>query len=264
MIPKVIHYCWFGGGEKTKQIEKCIQSWKKYCPDYQIIEWNELNYDVTKNSFMKKAYENKKWAFVSDYARIDILHTYGGIYLDTDVELITGLDSLLKYELYAGFESEYFINFGLGFGSVAEHPVLKSILDYYDILEFPDNDFGLSMVSCPRIQTETLKKRGLVCNNKTQKIDGCQIFSTEYFCPMSFRTGEIVVTDKTISIHHYDMSWNTAHFKKTKEKEWKLVRIFGSKWGKRISSILSFPGKLMKNAKQGTLSDYLRFLARRR
>lgn len=264
MIQKIIHYCWFGGNPKTEVIEKCIDSWKKYCPEYKIIEWNESNYDIAKHPFMKKAYDAKKWAFVSDYARVDILHQYGGIYLDTDVELIASLDPFLKYDFYAGFESVSFVAFGLGFGSVEGHPVLKDILKYYDDIEFPDNEFGLSMVSCPRIQTEVLVKHGMVCNNQTQEFNGCHIFSTEYFSPMSFKTGETMITDNTVSIHHYDMSWNTESFKKSKDREWKLVKKFGPVWGKRLSSIISFPGKLYARAKEGTLIEYIQFLTRRK
>lgn len=264
MIPKVIHYCWFGGNEKGETIRKCMVSWRKFCPDYEFIEWNESNYDVTKQPFMKKAYEEGKWAFVADYARIDILYRYGGIYLDTDVELISSLDSFLKYDFYAGFESVSFVSFGLGFGSVQGHTLLKDILDYYDRIAFPDDDFGLSMISCPRIQTDALKRRGLVCNNKTQIVDGCHIFCTEYFCPMSFKTGETKITEKTVSIHHFDMSWNSESFKKLKEREWKLIRIFGPECGKRLSSFVSFPRKLYGNAKDGTLVKYVQFLFRRR
>lgn len=264
MIPKVIHYCWFGGNEKSETIEKCMASWKKYCPNYEIVEWNESNYDVAKHPFMKKAYEAKKWAFVSDYARVDILYRHGGIYLDTDVELVSGLDSFLNYDFYAGFESESFVAFGLGFGSVEGHPLLKDILDCYDELEFPNSEFGLSKVSCPRIQTDVLRKRGMVCNNQNQVVGDCHIFGTEYFCPMSFRTGEMAITENTVSIHHYDMSWNSEEFKKTKSREWEIVKRFGAKWGKRISSLVSFPGKLYRNAKEGTLIEYVWFLTRRR
>lgn len=264
MIPKVIHYCWFGGNEKSEMIKHCKESWRKFCPDYEIMEWNESNYDVTKQQFMKKAYEARKWAFVADYARVDILYQYGGIYLDTDVELVSSLDPFLKYDFYAGFESVSFVNFGIGFGSVEGHPVLKDILDYYNGLEFPDNDFWLSMVSCPRIQTDALKKRGMICNNENQVVGGCNIFSTEYFCPTSFRTGETKITENTVSIHHFDMSWNSKGSKNAKITEWKLVKKFGPKWGKRLSSIVTFPGKFYRNAKDGTLIDYVRFLLRRK
>lgn len=264
MIPKVIHYCWFGGNPQNGVIEKCIESWKKYCPDYEINEWNESNYDVTKHSFMKAAYEAKKWAFVSDYARVDILYHQGGVYLDTDVELVKSLDAFLNYDFYAGFESVNFVAFGLGFGSTEGHPVVKAILDYYDCLEFPDTEFGRSMVSSPRIQTTVLAKHGMVCNNQTQEFEGCHIFNTEYFNPMSFKTGETNLTNNTVSIHHYDMSWLTESNKKSKYREWKLVKKLGSVWGTRVASLVNFPGKLFDRAKEGTLLDYVRFLARRK
>lgn len=262
MIPKVIHYCWFGGNEKNGMIKKCIDSWKIYCPDYEIIEWNESNYDVAKNAFMKKAYASGKWAFVADYARIDILYRHGGIYLDTDVELVSSLDPFLQFSFYAGFESKSFVNFGVGFGSEQKHPILKDILGYYDTLNFPDSEFELSLVSCPRIQTDALIKRGLVRNNQNQTLGDCHIFNTEYFCPKSFRTGEVRLTKNTVSIHHFDMSWSTKSSKKAKKMEWKLVRKYGQKWGRRISSIISLPGKLYRNAKDGTLLRYLLFLAK--
>ena len=122
MIPKIIHYCWFGGNDKSELVERCISSWKKYCPDYKIIEWNENNYNVNKNKYTKYAYERQKWAFVSDYARIDIINTYGGFYLDTDVELMKSLDDLINNEIYFGIEKNTNkISTGLGFGSVKEH-----------------------------------------------------------------------------------------------------------------------------------------------
>ncbi len=264
MIPKVIHYFWFGGNSKNEMIQKCIDSWKRACPEYEIKEWTEANYDVRKHPFMKAAYDAKKWAFVADYARIDVIHEYGGVYLDTDVELIKSLDAYLEYDFYAGFESASFVNFGIGFGAVKGHRVLKESLAYYDKLEFPATDFALSQISCPRIQTELLQRHGMVCNNQTQVFDDCHIFSTEFFCPMSFRTGKTNITENTVSIHHFDMSWNTKSFKRSKSIEWKMAEVFGEKWGHRLSSFINFPGKLMSHAKEGTLKDYLRFLMRRK
>ena len=152
MIPKVIHYCWFGGNPLPEEAKRCIESWKKYCPDYKIIEWNENNYDVNSNEYMKAAYKEKKWAFVSDYARIDVVYKYGGIYMDTDVELVKELDSFLNDRMYCGWEMrdplldklgrsyENSVAFGLGFGAEKGHPALKKILDLYDRISFYNED----------------------------------------------------------------------------------------------------------------------------
>ena len=264
MIPKVIHYFWFGDNPQNELIKKCIDSWRKYCPDYEIKEWTEDNYDVHKHPFMKAAYEAKKWAFVADYARIDVIHEYGGVYLDTDVELIKKMDPYLEYDFYAGFESSAFVNFGIGFGAIKGHKILKEILDYYDNLEFPTTDFGLSQISCPRIQTEILQRHGMICNDQTQLIDGCHIFSSNFFCPMSFRTGETNITENTVSIHHFDMSWCSDSTKHIKTIEWRMTQAFGDKWGHRVSSLINFPRKLINRATEGNLRDYLKFLIRRK
>ncbi|MBE5808165.1 MAG: glycosyl transferase [Clostridiales bacterium] len=264
MIPKVIHYCWFGGNPKNELIEMCIASWKEFCPDYEVIEWNESNYDVNAHPFMKKAYEAKRWAFVSDYARIDILDRYGGIYLDTDVELLKSLDPLLEDDLYAGFESVDYVSFGQGVGSVAGHPVLKEILAVYDGLEFSDHAYDLSTISaCPIVQTNALKKHGLVCNGREQRIDGCHIYDIEVLCPMSFATGETHITDRTVSIHHFDMSWYSESRKRDLLRQRRYVKRFGPTVGKALAALVGFPEKLASHAKDGELVDYVRFLFRR-
>lgn len=133
MIEKRIHYCWFGGNEKSEIIQKCIESWKKYCPDYEIIEWNESNFDVNLCEYTKDAYENKKWAFVSDVARLWIIYNNGGIYLDTDVELFSSLDELLRYDAWFASDDIKSVNTGMGFGAKKNHFLIKKILnDYYD------------------------------------------------------------------------------------------------------------------------------------
>ncbi len=261
MIPKVIHYCWFGGGPKNELIEKCIASWKRFCPDYEVIEWNESNYDVLSHPFMKKAFENRKWAFVSDYARIDLLYRLGGVYLDTDVELLKSLDSFMDLDFFAGFENEKYVAFGLGVGSVAGHPVLRDLLDAYDRLELSDHFFDVT--TCPQLQTEALVKRGLVCNNRTQVVDGCHVFSSDYFCPMSYYTGKTEITENTVSIHHYDMSWLLESYRKSRHREWKMMRVFGPRAGKLINSAVSLPGKLLTHIRNGDLKEYFRFVAER-
>lgn len=137
MIPKVIHYCWFGGNEKPDIVKKCVASWKEYCPDYELIEWNEDNFDVDMIPFTKAAYENKKWAFVSDCARLWIVYHYGGIYLDTDVLLHSSLDELLQYSCWLASDDVRYVSTGLGFGAVKENDLIGKIMDAYKEYEYP-------------------------------------------------------------------------------------------------------------------------------
>lgn len=225
-IPKVINYCWFGGNELPEKAKKCIESWKKYCPDYEIVEWNEKNYDINKYEFTKKAYEEKKWAFVTDVARLDIIYNNGGIYFDTDVELIKNIDELLIYECFLGFESKEYINTGLGFGAIKGCELIKANLDMYEQIHFPkDNKAG--KVSCPIITSKVLKKYGFNLNGKTQEKNGIKLFSPEYFCPLDYETKKLKITNNTYSIHWYEASWLTKfdkfkHNIKVKLKRWGL------------------------------------------
>lgn len=244
MIPRKIHYCWFGRGEKPQDVLDCMASWRKFCPDYEIIEWNEDNYDVNKIPFTKQAYEQKAWAFVSDYARLDIIYQYGGIYMDTDVELIKGLESFLPYEMYAGFESTKFVAFGLGFGSEAAHPYLKEQMELYERMNYINRDGTLNRVNCPLIQTKVLVKNGMKANGTTQTLAHAKIFACEYFSPKSFQTGEIQCTANTVSIHHFKMSWVSDKERYYKETEWRLKRKFGNKFGKLLSMAYSGPFKI--------------------
>lgn len=213
MIPKIIHYCWFGRNPKPKDVLECIASWTTFLPDYEIKEWNEDNYDVNKCQFMREAYKEKKWAFVSDYCRIDVVNQYGGIYLDTDVEVLKSFDSLLGEKFFCGFEGvepevKYKkVAFGLGFGSEAHHPILEEILDFYERSSFDENKQDLSQITCPVIQTNALHKFGLVPNGETQRNNLWVAFSEEYFCPMNYCTHQTKITSNTYSIHHYSATW---------------------------------------------------------
>ncbi len=207
-IPKIIHYCWFGKKEIPDQYKKWMESWRHFCPDYEIIEWNEYNYDIHKSKYISQAYEQKKWAFVSDYARIDIINQYGGIYLDTDVELIKNIDELLKNSAFCGFESSKYIAYGLGFGSKKNNPILDEIKYYYDTLEFILDDGSLNQVTCPVIQTEIMKKHGLKCNGEFQTVNGMTVYPSRILCgmsPHSFRIERNPV--HTYAIHHFEGSW---------------------------------------------------------
>lgn len=206
-IPKVIHYCWFGKNPLPKSALTCIESWKRYCSDYEIIEWNETNFDINSNHYVKEAYENKKWAFVSDYVRLKVIYDYGGIYLDTDVELIQSLDSLLDYEGFMGFQNKETVATGLGFGAVINHQVIRYLLEDYQDIPFMKEDGTMDMTPCPDRNTSCLERLGLKVDGTRQEILGMQIFPADYFSPMDWKTGRINTTKNTFSIHRYDASW---------------------------------------------------------
>lgn len=205
-IPKFIHYCWFGGNMIPAHLQKCIDSWKMFCPDYKIIRWDESNYDICKNKYMLQAYESKKYGFVPDYARLDIINQYGGIYLDTDVELIRSLDELLPYEFYCGFEDEHFIALGLGFGAIKNHPLIQKMIGTYEKLEFV-REGELNLIASPVYQTKIIRNLGFVLNGEYQEKNGIGILPPDAFAPGGSLLLPDEITEHTFSIHHYDASW---------------------------------------------------------
>lgn len=203
MIPKKIHYCWFGRGEKPKLAKKCIESWKKICPDYEIIEWNEDNFDINQNEYTKYCYDNKKFAFLSDYARLMVVYKEGGIYFDTDVEVIKSFDALLNNKAFVGFETDEYVNTGVGFGAEKNNPVIEQMLREYDKL----SDGKSGTIGCPILNTEALKKSGLKLNGQTQSLKDVTVYSAEYFNPYDAPTGRLSKSENTYSIHWYAASW---------------------------------------------------------
>ena len=205
MIPKKIHYIWVGGNEMPDFIKKCIKSWEKYCPDYEIIRWDETNLDIHKYKYAFDAYQNKKWAFFSDVHRFDILKTHGGIYLDVDVELFKGLDEFLDCDFFSAFEDDKYVNPGLVMGATPNNKVCEEIVSKYEKLTFDKN----KLITVCEISTKFfIDKYNLAPNGKLQHLgDNISIFSPDYFCPKNYKTGEIVKTDNTVSIHHYYASW---------------------------------------------------------
>ena len=211
MIPKKIHYCWFGGNPLPKSAVKCINSWKKYCPDYEIIEWNEDNFDINQNGYTRMCYEQRKFAFLSDYVRLLVVYQNGGLYFDTDVELIKNPDFLLENESFFGFEGETIetsgnqlaeVNTGLGFGAIQNSSVLQTMLNEYD----PLLDGKNGVVMCPKLNTAGLKKAGLNCDGTYQKYDWATIYPKDYFNPYESTTGRLNKTTNTVSIHWYNGS----------------------------------------------------------
>lgn len=230
MIPKVIHYCWFGEKPLPELAVKCIKSWTKFCPDYKIIQWNESNYLINeKCDYVKEAYAAKKWAFVSDYARFDILYQYGGIYFDTDVELISSIEDILTNGAFMGLECDATINNGVidsfdaasGLGIAAEpnNSIYREILEGYEQRHFDKEkggDDNLTVVTC--VSDLLMKHNPVLLENKIIKVDDISLFPPEFFCPLDYKTGVLNITNNTRSIHHYTASWLTE-----KEKKWLFI-----------------------------------------
>ena len=208
-IPKIIHYCWFGGKPKPKLAEKCLQSWKKFCPDYQILEWNEDNFDIsTAPLYVRQAYEAGRWAFVTDYVRLRGLTELGGIYMDTDVEVIKPLDPFLEQKAFAGFESLRGIQTGL-LACEKGFPLFLDFLRHYDDAVFLRPDGTVDTTTNVEVLTNLCKQHGLVLNDKLQMVEGLAIYPREVFCPVDFDTKKLKKTRKTVTIHWFSGSWHT-------------------------------------------------------
>ena len=206
LIPKVIHYCWFGKNPIPEQYKIWMNSWKKFCPDYKIIRWDESNYDINKHKYVKAAYEAGKWAFVSDFARLDIVYEHGGIYLDTDVELIKSLDDFLYQDGFAGYSVGELLNTGYGFGARARLPIIKKLLNEYDnerFCDFSDKREQICVRVCPEIQTGYLYRNGYTYTNKILNVEGLRIYPAPVLCGE-----EKLRTKYTYAVHHYAGSWD--------------------------------------------------------
>ena len=206
-IPKIIHYCWVGGGPLPELALRCIESWKRFCPDYEIRRWDETDFDASQNRYAQQALEAGKWAFVSDYARLKIVYDCGGIYLDTDVELLRPLDDLLEYKGFLGFQNRSEVATGLGFGAEAQNPVIGAMLHGYDGISFRQPDGSLDLLPCPKRNTEALLSLGLCSNGSRQLLDGVLILPPEVLCPIHPLTGKQDLTPAARSIHHFQGSW---------------------------------------------------------
>lgn len=270
MIPQIIHYCWFGGNTLPESAKKCIESWRKFLPDYEIWAWveaspqpspqeRELNadkvmtFDVNVIPYTREAYEAKKFAFVSDYARFDILYQYGGIYFDTDVEVIKPLDDIIAKGAFMGREAGSWMKAydrpdglavapGLALGVEDGHPLYKEFLDVYKTLQFRLEDGTLNTKTICWHVTEILLKHGLTDNNEVvEQVAGVWIYPADVFCPMDHTQGnKVTLTDRTVSIHLYDCSWldhNTMSYKLHVFKNW-LMRHVGAERINIIANII--------------------------
>lgn len=234
-MEKIIHYCWFGGKPLPKLAKKCIKSWKKYLPDYKIIEWNENNFDVNITKFSKQAYDCKKWAFVSDVARIYALKEYGGIYFDTDMIVTKNIDEIINCEAFAGWESEYNVAVGVLGAKNKNNELINKLWDFYCENDFSeDNVYALTI---PVILTNILKSEfGLKYNHLENQIlkNNIKIYARDYFYPISSNNSPNMFTEKTCMIHYYIGSWVS----KSEQKRIKFQMIFGEKMGNLILNTL--------------------------
>lgn len=205
---KIIHYFWFGGNPLPETVRRCIASWEKFFPDFEVKRWDESNFDIRCNLYVRQAYEAKKWAFVSDYARFKILEEYGGLYFDTDVEVIRPFDGLLDLPAFAGFETERFIAPGLVLWTrEPNHPLMRAMRERYDSLPFLDEQGERIKKNVCGLFTELLQKYDFVANGELQTCCGMTLFPKDYFNPFDDATGRLHKTENTYSIHWYDKTW---------------------------------------------------------
>lgn len=207
MIPKIIHYCWFGSAPLPELVLKCIDSWRQKCPDYEIMLWNESNFDINKIRFCREAYMYKKYAFVADYVRLWALYNYGGIYLDVDIEVVKDLSPLLNSPAFIGLENNSIVATGV-IGCVKNHNWMSVLLDYYKNRSFIRSNGALDTKPNTQILTANLESHGFTTGNKHQTIeDFLTIYPIDYFSPLSYATREILLTENSYCIHHYAGTW---------------------------------------------------------
>ncbi len=233
MIPKIIHYCWFGGKKLPENIQKWVASWKRQCPDYEIRRWDENSFDVMAHPFTKAAYEAKAWAFVSDYARLKILYENGGIYLDTDVELLRPLDELLDAPCFVGVQQvDGLVNTGLGFGAEAKSTAVKAMLDIYDHVVYHENN--RQALACPLLNTKALERFAAASKSRICRVPELTIYPPRYFDPFAPGKSQNLLCGDTYSIHHYSASWlpPVARLRR------KMVELIGQERVAKIKEVL--------------------------
>ena len=244
MIPKVIHYCWFGGKPLDALGKQCLESWKKFFPDYKIICWNESNVDFSGCQYIKEAYAEKKWAFVSDYVRFKVMYEYGGIYFDTDVEVIRPFDDILKSGSFMGCEQPDLkkgmrVNPGLGFAAEPRLAVIREIIEHYERSSFYNDDGTLNLqMTVVQRTTNILRQHGLKESMDSQQVAELIIYSTDYLCPIHVDTHQMHITDNTHSIHWFAGSWVELRVKFRSKVYRILSHVFGEDTANKIREVI--------------------------
>lgn len=247
MIPRIIHYCWFGGNELPELERSCIASWSRVMPGCEIIRWDESNFDVERCAFSREAYAADNWAFVSDYARFKILHENGGIFLDTDVELLKPLDELLELDAFTGFTKDSsFVNPGLVVASEAGGHVMADIVRKYESMSLLPQKGRIHPQSSPRMLTALLEESyGLKRDGCLQELDGLTVFPAEFFDPIDPHTGAMSIAETTYSIHHYSGTWLLP----AKKYRLKMRKRLALKVGPKLSWFISGVASVVKYGK---------------
>lgn len=265
-IPKIIHYCWFGGNPLPELAIKCIESWKKYCPDYEIRRWDETNFDLNCCQYVSEAYAAKKWAFVTDYVRLYAMVTYGGIYMDTDVEVVASLDAFLEHIAFSGFENEHSIPTGI-MACEKGFPLFEQLLHEYDTISFVREDGSYDLTTNVVRITNACLPYGLQRNNTLQTVGGFTLYPYAWFCPTSDMQGR-GLPKETHTIHHFDGSWQTPAERLANRMEHNFEKKLGRKIGYPLGRIINFPirvyGKFADLGIRGTLKFSIDKIRRKR
>lgn len=254
MIPKIIHYCWLGPQPLPDSAKKNIESWRKYCPDYEIKRWTDSDIDIKSVKYMEECYEAKAWGFVPDVARLQIIYNEGGIYLDTDVELIKSLDPLLDNKAFMGFENSSIVNLGQGFGAEPHNKLIREFLEQYKNIHFINRDGTKNLIASPQIQTKCLKKLGLHKNGKMQTIGTATIYPADYFSGIDYYSGLSTQTENTYAIHHFNGSWLPAEGKRMEKIRRRYFRKYGLKLGRVMWILKRVRIEKKKNGLRGVIS----------
>lgn len=244
MIPSIIYYCWFGEKPIPSEYQQNINSWKEFFPKYEIKEWNENNYDVHCIPFSSEAYKVQKFAYVSDYARLKILYEHGGIYFDTDVEVIKNIDDILANGAWMGIEkhtstpkNDDMVNIGIGFATEPYHPIIKEVMSFYENTHYIFPDGHMEQLPIVPIVTKILQKHGMPSKvNKPINIKGITIYPWDYFCPIEFMSNKLEITKNTRTIHHYSATWMSP---KDKFMMWKGHFFRTNILGRGLKTIIS-------------------------
>lgn len=266
MIPKIIHYCWFGNNELPPEAKKCITSWRLYFPDYEIKRWDETNFDLEINDYVKEAYAAKKWAFISDYARFKVLFDEGGLYFDTDVEVIENMEEVVAAGPFMGCESDVPVKVasGLGLGAEPGMAFFKSVLEAYDNRHFVNQDGSYDQLTVVDFITEMLIGKAENKNRAIIEKNGIRIYPKSYFCPLDYNTGKLTITPETRTIHHYSASWHSDYEKWIHNTIGHIVTArFGYKTGKTVETIIGMPYQLLVKFRQMGVKNTIVFIMRR-